>query len=66
MKAPTEKPVVRLLGEDGNAFAILGAVRKAMKRAGADKEYIEQYTNQATAGNYDHLLQVTMQYVEVE
>ena len=29
---PYKKPKVKLVGEDGNAFAILGTVSKAMKR----------------------------------
>ena len=29
------------------------------------KEYIDSYFDKATAGNYDHLLQVTLEYVEV-
>jgi len=65
MKAPETKPEVKLVGEDGNAFAIMGRVQRALKQAGADKEYIDKYLNEATSGNYDHLLQVTMEYVEV-
>ena len=56
---------VKLVGEDGNAFAIMGRVRKALIQAG-HKELAEQYLKEATAGDYDHLLQVTMEYVEVE
>ena len=65
MKAPEEKPEVQLTGEDGNAFAILGRVRTALKRAGADQEYVEKYMNEATTSDYDHLLRTTMTYVEV-
>lgn len=60
------KPIVQLTGEDGNAFYILGKVRRALKGAGASKEIIDKYTKEATFGNYDHLLRTTMQYVEVE
>lgn len=56
---------VKLVGEDGNAFAILGKVKKALERAG-HKELAEQYMKEATAGDYDNLLRVTMDYVEVE
>ena len=64
MKAPDVKPVVKLIGGDGNAFAIMGKVHQALRRAGADEEYIDQYTSEATEGDYDHLLQVTLKYVE--
>jgi len=65
MKAPEIKPEVKLVGEDGNAFAIMGRVQRALEQAGADEEYIDQYLNKATSGDYDHLLQVTMEYVDV-
>jgi hypothetical protein len=58
--------VVRLIGEDGNAFAILGNVRKTMRRARIDKSEIEAFTAEATSGNYDELLATVMRWVEVE
>jgi len=61
-----EKPVVKLVGEDGNAYSIIGRVRKALRKAGATKEHINKYMEEAMSGDYDHLLQVTMEYVEVE
>lgn len=56
---------VRLIGEDGNAFIILSKVMRAMKRAGIPEEEIEQYHNEATSGDYDHLLATTVKWVEV-
>ena len=61
-----KKPVVRLIGEDGNAFAILGKVTKAMKRAGYSQDEVKEYQAKAMSGDYDHLLAVTMEYVDVE
>lgn len=63
VKAPGVR--VKLVGEDGNAFAILGTVNNALKKAG-HKELAKQYMKEAMEGDYDHLLQVTMAYVEVE
>ncbi len=54
-----------MAGEDGNAFAIIGRVSKALRKAGADKEYIDQYHAEAMSGDYDNLLCVTMKYVGV-
>ncbi len=62
--APARKPHVRLVGEDGNAFAILGRVRLALREAGASAEYIENYTKEATSSDYAHLLAVTLRYVD--
>lgn len=56
---------VKLIGESGNAFAILGKVQKALIRAG-HTELAKQYLAEATSGDYDNLLGVTMKYVEVE
>ena len=56
---------VQLSGNDGNAFAILGAVAKAMKRAGLSKEDVNEFQSEAMSGDYDHLLQTAMKTVSV-
>ena len=56
MKEPSSKPTVKLIGQDGNAFAVMGSIKQALKSAGADKEYIDKYISEATSGDYDHLL----------
>lgn len=56
---------VRLIGEDGNGFVIVGRVMRALRRAGLSDEVIEEYREDATSGDYDHLLQTTMRWVEV-
>lgn len=60
-----KKIKVKLIGEDGNAFHILGKVSMALKRAGL-KEKAEKYVEEATSGDYNHLLAVTSEYVEIE
>ena len=57
---------VQLIGQDGNAFYILGAVSKELKKAGVSKEEIDVFMDEAMDGSYDHLLQTVMRYVEVE
>lgn len=66
MQEPEYIPTVKLVGNDGNAFAIMGRVIGALKKAGADKEYTDKYMNEAMSGDYDHLLGVAMEYVNVE
>jgi hypothetical protein len=56
---------VKLTGNDGNAFAILGKVQKALKRAG-EKDAANDFMQEAMSGDYDHLLQTAMKYVSVE
>ena len=58
---------VPLVGEDGNAFAIMGRVVEALEDAGNDQSVIDAYMEQATAGDYDHLLQTLLKWFpEVE
>lgn len=57
---------VTLIGEDGNAFAILGNVRRAMKRAALPANEIDVFTAEATSGDYDHLLTTVMNWVTVK
>lgn len=54
---------VKLVGEDGNAFAILGRVTRAMQKAGISKAERAAYMTEATAGDYAHLLATTMRWV---
>ena len=65
MKAPTEKPKVKLIGTNGDAFAIIGKVSKALRKAGADKEYVEKYMEESMAGDYDNVLVTAVDYVDV-
>lgn len=56
---------VKLLGTDGNAFALMGRVRSAMVRARVEQEVIDAFMEEATSGDYNHLLATCMKYVEV-
>ena len=58
-----KKPVLKIIGTNGNAFAILGKAQKVAKENGMDWEKIR---TEATSGNYDNLLCVIMKYFEVE
>ncbi len=60
------KPVVKLIGENGNAFNILGKVMKALRKAGYSSEDVIRYQEEATSGDYDHLLSVTQEWVIME
>jgi hypothetical protein len=57
---------VRLVGEDGNAFAILGRVMRAMRRAGLPPEEVVAFREEAATGDYDDLLAAVMRWVDVE
>ena len=58
--------IVVLVGKDGNALAIVGAVKKALERAGVPEEETGKFVDEAMAGDYDNLLRVCMAWVNVE
>lgn len=68
MIKPDKKPKIdsEELAENGNAFAIMSTVAKALREAGADREYINKYHKESMAGDYDNLLRVVMEYVDVK
>jgi hypothetical protein len=57
---------VQLSGNDGNAFAVMGTVKSALKKAGASKEELDQYLSDSMSGDYDNLLRVAMDWVVVK
>lgn len=56
---------VRLTGKDGNAFAVLGKMQKALVKGGAPKKEVDAFFTEATGGDYNRLLQTCMKWVEV-
>lgn len=56
---------VQLTGNDGNAYAIMGAVRRALVENKIEKEEIEKYMAESMAGDYDNLLRVALLWVTV-
>ena len=57
-----KRPKLRLIGRDGNAFAILGAARKVARENKMDWDKISA---EAMSGDYDHLLGTIMKYFDV-
>ena len=55
---------LKLVGEDGNAFAIMGRAKQAAKKAGYSKEEIDDILNEAMAGSYDELLMTMHKYFD--
>jgi len=60
------KPSVKLVGEDGNVFAIIGRVRKALVYDGQRERAAEWVRRATSAGSYDEVLQLVFEYVEPE
>ncbi len=57
---------VKLVGEDGNAFAILGRVTRALKEHGVTKVELMEFSQEVKRGDYDHLLQTVLKWVSVD
>ena len=60
------RPRVKLLGQDGNAYFILGQCRRATRAAGWSDDDWGRFHAEATDGDYDHLLATVMQFFDVE
>jgi hypothetical protein len=56
---------VQLTGNDGNAFAIMASVSRALKDYGVEREEVNTFTQEAMSGDYDNLLRTAMRWVEV-
>ena len=63
--APKYPIEVQLSAVDGNAFMLLGTVQKALRKAGVSADERAVFMRDATAGDYDHLVQTCMRWVEV-
>lgn len=64
MSEPKTEVEVELVGSDGNAFALIGKVSKALKRGG-HRDLVDEFQKDAMSGDYDHVLQTCMKYVHV-
>ena len=58
--------VVRLAGQDGNVFNLIGLVSKALRRAGLAAEVNTFQSEVMSSGSYDEALQCMMKWVTVK
>lgn len=56
---------VQLTGTDGNAYAVLGEVQRALAKGGVGQAERDAFFTEATASDYDHLLRTCCAWVEV-
>lgn len=59
-----EKPICKLIGTDGNIFAIIAKVSKTLKRAELRSEATEFLRRVKLCQSYDEVLNLTREYVE--
>ncbi len=62
----TKKPKVKLVGTDGNVFCLLSKCTTALKKAGYEKERINEFQNEVTSSSsYDEALCTMTKWLEV-
>lgn len=59
------KPKCKLIGEDGNAFYIVGKAIRTLKDAGMSDKADELNQNYSKCKSYDELLCLVGDYVEI-
>jgi len=57
-----KKVKLRLVGLDGNAFALMGAFRKQARKEKWTPDEIQAVLDECMAGDYNHLLRVLMEH----
>lgn len=63
--AVPKKPIVKLIGQDGNAFNLLGIALKALRDSGYSQEQLAKVQAEAMAGDYNNLLNTLTKYCDV-
>ena len=59
------KPKLKLVGTDGNAFAIIGACLKAGRKADFTQETIKAMQTELMSGDYDNVLATASKYFDI-
>lgn len=70
METPVVGPIypeieVELVGQDGNAFNLLGICKKAMRQAKMPEPVIDSFFEEAMSEDYDHLLMTCQRWFTV-
>ena len=59
------KPRVKLTGQNGNAFNLLGICQRVAREAGWSNERVNEFLKEAQSGDYDNLLRTCHKYFDV-
>jgi len=60
-----QKPKVKLTGQDGNVFNLIGVCRKVLQKNGMAKEATELVNRCFSAGSYEEALAIMGEYLDV-
>jgi len=64
---PKTNVTVKLIGTDGNAFSVIGAVSGALRKSKDHKSQVAAFQQEAMAADdYDHMLRICMEWVNIK
>lgn len=58
------KPKYDLVGIDGNCYAVMGYVIRAMKEQKFNQKQIERYQQRAKKKDYNYLISISITYID--
>ena len=61
-----KKPSMRLEGQDGNIFSILGQASRLLKDVGQKDQADEMFRRVTSSGSYEEALHIISEYVDTE
>jgi len=64
MNEKKKKPKVKLVGENGNVFNLMGICQKALRKEGLNDEAKEMVDRIFHSGSYDEALSIMCEYVD--
>ena len=65
VKGINQRVRLNLVGQDSNAFFLLGAFRRAARKQGWPLAAIDAVSEECQSGDYDHLLQTLIWFTEL-
>lgn len=63
-KQVNKKVSMKLEGEDGNAFNLMGKFAEQAKKEGWEQEEIDAVLHKAQLGDYDNLIRTLMEHIQ--
>lgn len=63
---PAKTVNFNLIGQDGNAFVLLGGWRRQARREGWSSEDINKVVDKATSGDYNNLLSILIAHCKMD
>lgn len=56
----------KLIGQDGNAYTIIGTVKQALRKASVPQDDIDEFVTEAMSGDYNNVITTALKWVTVK